>query len=475
MNKYKKLIITSFGVAGLLAGAASAEVAPTARELFNLGDVAGASAMVMAELENNPKSKEAGALYLLLGECQLSQGDRDGAQANFEKADARGVADADRLLGHMAMQDYNFGKAATLFAKYLQMKEKAGTAIDPEVYSLKSRAQLAEGYLGRVDQVEIIDSINVSRENFFKQVKLPASAGRLLTGSEVQMTFEEEPAMVFTNEGHDYMLFEQPDTLGRKVLVESIHLLDGSWSPSQPTDSTLHIGDTAYPFMLTDGVTLYFAAAGPQSIGGYDLFVATRDPLDNTYMKPTNLGMPYNSPADDFLMAIDEENGVGWLATDRNSPGGDVTLYLFIPNEMRRNYPADTANISALARLLPWRATQTDSISYDELAERVRALPVQDEKPKEEFRFHMPGGKLITNLNGFSSERARELMPDYLEAAARLAESEEELRELRAQYRDIPEKITGNLIRNIEERLESERAALRKAGNAVIKAENSDY
>lgn len=470
MNFRTFTISTAALLAAALGGSAVAEVAPQARELFASGEIEQARAMVVAELESNPKSKEAGALHLLLGECLRAVGDASGAKENFEKSAARGVADASKELGKMAMTAYDFSRAGELFGKYLKLKENARKEADPEVYVLKQQAAKGMEYLSRVDRLQVLDSINVDREEFFKQVRIPASSGRLLSAAEMPIELPVEPAMGFTNEGQDILMFEYPDSTGQKVLMECTRLTDGSWSDYYPTDSTLHIGDAAYPFMMADGTTLYFAAKGPQSIGGYDVFLATRDPSDNTYMMPTNPGMPYNSPADDFLLAFDEENGVGWLATDRNSPGGDVTLYVFIPNEIRDNYPPETEDIAAKARLLGWRSTQNDSTDYNSILESVMAIDPAAQAKEPEFIFPLPGGRVITSMDELDDDRTRELMVRYLEAEGELKQTKAEIASLRKDFHYSPSQDTASRILALERRIDTERTALRKRRNAVIKA-----
>lgn len=87
-----------------------------------------------------------------------------------------------------------------------------------------------------------------------------------------------------------------------------------------------------YPFMMPDGTTFYFAATGEESIGGYDIFVTRFDSESGSFLKAENIGMPFNSTANDYMYAIDEFNDIGWFATDRSQPEGKVCIYIFIPS-----------------------------------------------------------------------------------------------------------------------------------------------
>ena len=57
------------------------------------------------------------------------------------------------------------------------------------------------------------------------------------------------------------------------------------------------ISEAAYPFMLTDGTTFYFAGKGDESIGGYDIFMTRYNSQTGRFLNPENIGMPFNSEA----------------------------------------------------------------------------------------------------------------------------------------------------------------------------------
>ena len=54
-------------------------------------------------------------------------------------------------------------------------------------------------------------------------------------------------------------------------LYSRIRLLDG-WSEPEPLMSLNEQGNVNYPFLMSDGITLYYASDGEGSLGGYDIF-----------------------------------------------------------------------------------------------------------------------------------------------------------------------------------------------------------
>ena len=91
------------------------------------------------------------------------------------------------------------------------------------------------------------------------------------------------------------------------------------WTDETPVSGLDTDGDLRYPFLQNDGVTIYYAASGSESMGGLDIFVSRYNTATGKYLKPENIGMPFNSEANDYLYVIDEDNNLGWFATDQRA------------------------------------------------------------------------------------------------------------------------------------------------------------
>ena len=190
-----------------------------------------------------------------------------------------------------------------------------------------------------------------------------------------------------------------------------------------PMDSTLAEGaDSAFPFLMPDGVTLYFANNGGNSLGGYDIFMTRRsdDADGRSYMQPQNIGMPYNSPYDDYMLAIDENSGLGWWATDRNRIPDSLTVYVFVPAQMRVNVEVSDPNLARLARLSDISLTRNEGVDYDAmLRQRLPKASPADTEAGSVFSIDI-AGKVYTTLADFSNPDAKSAMAEYLAADAAL-------------------------------------------------------
>ncbi len=390
---------------------------------------------------------------------------------NAEPAPAVSAAAQEEIdRGIEAFLNSRYDEAERLF-DLARKKLKRSSSQQLDYY--EEKLDLAKGFIERVERITILDSIAVPRTDFFKAYRLPLSAGMLRSGGSLGEQFEDFD-YVFSNENDDYRLWAQADTTGFRRLHESNLLTDGKWSAPQviadiPSEEE---ADALYPFMMSDGVTLYFASDGPESIGGLDIFVATRDAADGTFLSPQNIGMPYNSPYDDYLLAIDELNGVGWWATDRNQLDDALTVYLFKVNDLRKNYPADEENIEDFARISDYKATWEEDEDYDELLAEIRAIDPTKEALKPEFRLPASGGKVYTRFDQLPSANVRRAVQGYLNDSESLEENEARLRELRMKYKRQPVASTATQIENLEKSIDKMRADLKKTRSEMYKLLN---
>lgn len=216
---------------------------------------------------------------------------------------------------------------------------------DPRITSMREMTQ----------QITIIDSIVTDKDQLLSHLLLSDETGRILSSSA--FWGKGDSTTVFVNEMGNKAYFSQPDDSLKQQLCTS-DLLGGEWSKPQLLNGISEgISETAYPFMLADGLTFYFAGKGEESIGGYDIFMTRYDAHNNSFLKPENIGMPFNSEANDYLFAIDEYAHIGYFVSDRRQPEGKACLYIFIPQASRKTYdpivytPAEIRNFADISSI----------------------------------------------------------------------------------------------------------------------------
>ena len=380
------------------------------------------------------------------------------------KAKAKPKVTAEELMtrARQAFYDYNPELALESIEALRSDKKADINAAD----SLESRVNRMSEMIQRVEDVAIIDSINVDREDFFRSYRLAPTAGRLLAPAELGDDFEAaEHTVVFMPEDGSFMIWGTDNGL-----VESARLTDGSWEEAVSLGDVLNAGGTAnYPFQLADGTTLYYATNGDDSLGGLDIYISQRN--RDGFAVPQNMGMPYNSPFDDYMLAIDEETGAGWFATDRNRLGDMVTIYVFIPSETRVNLDVDLPDLADRARIAGITSPLDDG--QQALLERISRLEPAgnsciDNTP--DFIFPMPDGRVYTRWSDFSSPAARRLMENYVDAEADNRSDLEQLAALRAGFNPA-DKEAARRILALEKKVRDASRLLTKISNQVITAE----
>ncbi|MDE6561641.1 MAG: hypothetical protein K2K75_09685 [Muribaculaceae bacterium] len=386
--------------------------------------------------------------------------------------------------GREAFMNYDFELASEKYEKYAKTMRKGQNAPDEELLETYMRQlEIAENSLDNVQKIEIIDRIDVPVSDFVKHIKLPISGGKVLDPDvSILRKRHNQSDFAYSSESGDVMMWSEKDEDHREVIMQSEQLMDGSWEVPVSVGTILNEGGNARnPFLLTDGVTLYFSGDGEGSMGGYDLFVATKDPATGEFRQPIGLGYPFNSPYNEYMIAIDEENGIGWWVTDRNRLEDQLTIYVFKTNEVRKNYnPDEEDDIISLARIDDISVTQNPETDYSAIIKEINKRSNLDNKESgSSFIFPMQGGKVMRRISDFKSNSARSNMQQYLQALEEHKALENKLSDLRKRYHQTDKKKGSatslkNQILELEKQRDWQNERLLKMRNTIITAETKD-
>lgn len=397
---------------------------------------------------------------------------RSGHSSQARKYLERGGAEGQLQLSELDFNEYNFEKALERLEEYETAQQKAKKPLSQQHDMLMNRIQNGMSMLDRVEDIAIIDSLCVDKEAFFRYYRLSSPSGRITDTSVLPQGFKStQGATAYVTENNETMIWSAPDDNGHAQLLQSAKLADNSWETPQPLGESLGMGGNAlYPFLMSDGVTLYYASDGEGSIGGYDIFLTRND--GDKYLQPQNVGMPYNSPANDYLLAIDELTGTGWWATDRNAPEGKVNIYVYVPNDIRKNYSVDREDLVSLAKVSSIAATRPAGSNYSELIKRINELGTQDNDSRKDFEFALPSGKICHSMNDIRSSEGRKAMRAYLLYKAELERTLESLEKLRARYAQGDSSVSETIL-DAEARVLELRDEIRTKSNEIATAENN--
>ena len=302
---------------------------------------------------------------------------------------------------------------------------------DPRITNMREMTQ----------QIIIIDSVVTDKDKFLASYRLSSETGRLTTTSQ----FFGKPlgGYAFLNEMGNKVYFSKPDVDSRFKLYTS-DKLGSSWSEGTRLQGLENgISEANYPFMLNDGITLYFAAKGDESIGGYDIFFTRYDSRNGSFLRPENIGMPFNSEANDYMYAADEENGIGYFVSDRRQPEDKVCVYIFILPETRRSYDPSMyteQQIRDLADIVSIADTWGNGSERRAALARLKAIGTTVSQPAIDNTSSVNAAIVIndrltyTSVSDFRSPTAANHYRELLKARERQATLEAELQKSRDSY-----------------------------------------
>ena len=295
-----------------------------------------------------------------------------------------------------------------------KVKQKT-TVVDNEL------EQRLESMRGFTQKVMFIDSVVVSKSKLLSSLNIPDEAGSIQAYNKFFNTTDQPNSIVYLNQLRNKCVFSKFADGGWDLY--SKEMIGEKWSNAVPLKGLDILGDDVdinWPFLLSDGTTLYFAAKGEESIGGFDIFMTRYDETTQSYLKPENIGMPFNSIDNDYFFIVDEYDGIGWFATDRNQPEGKVCIYSFIYNDVRENYVVDEYTPEQLRQLSEihsisqtWTSNQARLGALEQLTAVYKRKFTQ--KKKNDFEFVINDELTYTTLTDFRSVEAAEMYVDLNE------------------------------------------------------------
>ena len=302
---------------------------------------------------------------------------------------------------------------------------------DPRITNMREMTQ----------QIVIIDSIVTDKDRFLSAFRLSSETGTLTTTSE--FFGKSTNGYAFLNELGNKVYFSRTDASGQNRLYTS-DKLGTVWGEATPLQGLSEgFSDADYPFMMNDGITFYFAAQGEESIGGYDIFFTRYDSRNGQFLKPENIGMPFNSEANDYLYVADEESGIGYFVSDRRQPEGKVCVYIFILPETRRSYDPsryteqqirDFADITRIADT--WGNGRERRAALDRLKAigAIEPHPVVENTTAANTVIVINDRLTYTSASDFRSPAAANHYRELLKARERQANIEADLQNARDRY-----------------------------------------
>jgi len=321
----------------------------------------------------------------------------------------------------------------------------------------------AERMYPRAESLQIVDSILVAKQTWLEHLEQAGGTIRpeegLLGGDSLMRQASYRDAL-----GRNWI---RPTSTG----LEWLSAVGDHWEKQALGTKALGEGtELAYPFLLEDGITLLYGRRTTQGLGGYDLYMTRLSGQGMSFLEPTLLGMPYNSPYNDYLLAYHESEDWGVLVSDRFCPADSVHLYRFIGKPSFLSGKSQSEVDSLGEEAMQARASLRGLLYKGS----VVAKQTKGTSHEGEIYFLLQGSRVYRHWSDFSSKEALEAYRVAEAERKSVEERREHLRELRATWQSASEQERESLkteILLLETQLRELETQLRERYNAVRRLE----
>ncbi|NSW44407.1 MAG: PD40 domain-containing protein [Bacteroidales bacterium] len=277
-------------------------------------------------------------------------------------------------LGRAYHLNYHFKEAIENYNAFQQLATSK-LVKELQVEKLIEMCQNGLDLIKFISDLTVVDNRRIKSENYFYSYDLKEFDGKLvIKPKELKSSIDkkEEPVnmVIFLPNKSNvvyYGSYGNNKNNGRDIYrIE--RLPDGKWSKPENIGNIINTPyDEDYPFLHSDGKTLYFSSKGHNSMGGYDIFKSEFDSTAMTWTKPINLDFPINTPYDDYLYITDKDNFYAYFTSNRETRDNNITVYKIIvdKNPIKREFK-DIEEIINVARL------ETSSIAAIKKAEESK-------------------------------------------------------------------------------------------------------
>lgn len=326
-----------------------------------------------------------------------------------------------------------------------------------------------ENRMEGTDHVIIVDSVVMDKHSFLSAYPIADDKGRLTMSQNGEMVQYEAQlnGMVLSPK-----YIDEPN--GKRMIGIVRSFVDDGAEHATTIEGLDVDGDINYPYLLPDGQRFYFAARSSDGCGNYDLYATRYDNDSKRFYRAENMGYPYNSYANDYMLVIDEENNLGWFASDRYQPNGKVCIYTFIPNSTRHTLNSESLDPSqirleaSLHSIAALAKTYSEDESNQKAAALQRILQMKQDfsnSSNREFVFVLNNSRTCYSINDFKSPEAKSLCSEWVQKNKNISTLKSQLSSLRSQSPLQKAKILNHESRILElkEEINSLAKAIRRA------------
>lgn len=436
----------------------AAQSASQADGLFNRREFAEARKIYALLLESKPQDPLFNYRY---ARCSYELKDFDSAIKHFIIAGNRYPL-RNFYLADSYFHTYRFEEALEFYNIYINSS-------NPNVIFLKDakqkvqRATLSIKLMQNIRKTEITDSIITNKDEFIKHFRLGRETGTI---SHQILNLPERGRIdltTWTNPSQDIQYYS--DTLNNSINIFRTVKNEFEWLPGTLLSEVINTtADENFPFLTNDGLSIYFASNGENSIGGYDIFIATKYDSQTDFQPPVNIGMPFNSIYNDYMMVIDKHNNTGWFVTDRFQSENNVIIYKFVYTGQSPLFITDASadDLVSYAKLRKFRKLDFDD--FEALGLHLHNdffVASEDNVPSGQMSFVINDQITYSDISQFRSEKALYAWQQLQGFRKMLSEYEHRLSGIRRDFDTVEDQNEKKSLGSEISRLETEVVRMR--------------
>ena len=206
--------------------------------------------------------------------------------------------------------------------------------------------------------------------------------------------------------------------------------------------------------------------------GKRDIYMTKIEAGEGTFLNAENIGLPFNSPSDDFAYIVADADKLAWFASTRNQPEGKVCVYTFVPTDTRQNYEAlsmGEKELHSLACLNRIRATWPTPEKRESAMQQLYQLKQENSlthSKADGINFVINDRITYNSIDQFKSDETRMAYYETVRLRNELTSKTAKLSAMRAQYHtaaDGDKAQIGLKIQQLELQTDELRQTLKRA------------
>lgn len=300
-------------------------------------------------------------------------------------------------------KDYDFSAADSLLTAAASYFPSPSDSVafrrdSVEYASLESEMLLCENGLNMSRYVtfpEVVARKMFSIDDFFLWYPL-SDRSWIHTPDSLDSGSDASFKLCYIPHDSDVMLFSSTEPSGYRSIFEMDAVHDATDSLSVTDTLTIELAgrrwgnrksvfgkltsssDEIFPMLSPDGNTIWFASSGLYGVGGYDLYESSWDEDSKSWSVPVNMGFPFSSPANDYLLTVTPDEKYMIFASDRGCPKDSVSVYVIVNDPVPVKSAVDSPEeLRSVAELSP----NVSAVAVETVA--VADEPVESEDNKE--------------------------------------------------------------------------------------------